>query len=279
MPTFQRISTLLFALFVLIGTSLYMNVFDIWHQKSTPPRTDKQKASKLNHSMKHLAIIMDGNRRWAEKQGLEPWFGHKQGTDAVKKTVEFCVEQKIPYLSLYTFSLENFKRSPQELDYLFETIEAGITDEEFNKLTENGVRVKFIGDRSQFPARLVKTVQNIETKTDSNTNLTLNLLFCYGGQQELAEAMRTMGHEIAQGRLNPTQITPELIQQHLWTSNSPNPDLIIRTGGKQRLSNFLPWQSAYSELLFLEKYWPAITKQDLYNAVQEFTLIQRNFGV
>lgn len=274
----HRVFIILSLIFLLLGGALYMHVFDIF-KTEYQPQIKSEQLKQLNHSMKHLALIMDGNRRWAQEQGLEPWVGHKKGTDTVKLSVEFCIEQNIPYLSLYAFSLENFKRSEQELKYLFDTVEAGITNEEFQQLTKHGVRVLFIGNRSLFPARLLKTIADIEAKTAHNKQLTLNLLFCYGGQQELTEAMRSIGRLIAAGQLEPTAITPELIEQHLWSGQMPYPDIIIRTGGKQRLSNFLPWQSTYSELLFLDKYWPAITKDDLLSAVQQFELTQRNFGV
>lgn len=232
----------------------------------------------LNHSIKHLGIIMDGNRRWAKKQGFKPWVGHERGVDPVKTTVEFCIEQNIPHLSLYAFSLENLNRSAEELDHLFTTIEKGLTNDEFQKVIKNGVKILFIGDRSRFPSRLMPTIQDLEQRTQTGTALTLNILFCYGGQQELTDTMQRLGKRIAEKTLKPEDITLELIQEHLWTHESPNPDLIIRTGGNQRLSNFLPWQSAYSELMFIDTYWPDITKEDLFTAVQKFANIQRNFG-
>ena len=271
----RALTTFVYTALIILGVGTYW-----WHSQATPQNKNEAetKLAQLNHSIQHLAIIMDGNRRWAKQQGLMPWEGHKSGIDPVKKTVEFCIEQKIPHLSLYTFSLENFNRSQKELDVLFDTIKRGLTNEEFTKLTQHGVRVRFIGDRSRFPESLHVTINDIEEKTASGKNLQLNLLFCYGGQQELTAAMQELGKKIAAGTLKPTEITPELIQQHLWMAHGPNPDLIIRTSGVRRLSNFLSWQSAYSELMFLDFHWPEITKQSLYEAIKKFEKIKRNFG-
>lgn len=238
-----------------------------------------QKTPKIEHSIKHLALIMDGNRRWAKKQGLKPWVGHKNGTEPVKMSVEFCIEQNIPHLSLYAFSLENFQRPQEELNALFDIIEKGITNDEFQKLFDHGVCVKFIGDRSKFPSQLLSVITDIEQRTANGNKLILNILFCYGGKQELTDAFRNIGEKIKQGKLSPESITPEIIQNYLWTKASPNPDLVIRTGGKKRLSNFLPWQSTYSELVFIDTYWPDITKNILFDIVKNFQKIQRNFGV
>ena len=232
---------------------------------------------KINHTIKHLGIIMDGNRRWAKKQGLAAWLGHQKGTDPVKLTVEFCVEQNIPYLTLYALSLENLKRSQEELDHLFEIIKKGLTNDEFEKLMSNGVKVNIIGDRSLFPQSLATTLDDIQEKTKNGTRLTLNILFCYGGQQEITAAVQTLCSKVEKGGLKVGDITPELIQQQLWTQGPPA-DLIIRTGGCHRLSNFLTWQSAYSELMFTDVYWPDISKKDLHDSVTSFTNVKRNFG-
>jgi undecaprenyl diphosphate synthase len=232
----------------------------------------------LQHSIQHFGIIMDGNRRWAKKEGFKPWVGHEHGVDPVKTAVEFCIEQKIPHLSLYAFSLENLNRSAEELDHLFSIIEKGLTNEEFEKLVKHNVKVKFIGNRSLFPSRLIPIIHDLESRTKDGATLTLNILFCYGGQQELTEAFQRIGKMIEEKTLTTNDITPDLIQKHLWTHESPNPDVILRTGGNQRLSNFMPWQSTYSELIFTEKYWPDITKEDLYTTIQKFEKTKRNFG-
>lgn len=268
MSTRARITVPLFIM-LAAGIAAYM-----WYPQPLQPESTVPQ----DHGMKHLAVIMDGNRRWAKKQGLAAWLGHKKGTDPVKTAVEFCVENNIPHLSLYAFSLENLKRSPEELDHLFTIVEDGLTNQEFEKLIKNGVKVNVIGNPALFPERLKKTFADIQKRTKNGTALTLNIMFCYGGQQELTETMKQLGALIEAGKLRSDAITPDLIQKNLWTQDSPNPDLIIRTGGCKRLSNFMPWQSAYSELMFVDTYWPDITKQDLNDAVTAFTKIQRNFG-
>lgn len=241
------------------------------------PKTTYQ-GQKIDHSLKHLAIIMDGNRRWAKKRGYQVWIGHEKGIDPVKKAVEFCIEQHIPHLSLYALSIENLQRSPEELNYLFDIIERGLSNEEFEKLYQNGVKVKIIGVPELFPQRLISLFNDIQEKTNDGKQLTLNLSFCYGGKQELTDAMYRIGQKIEHKILHAQDITSDLIQQHLWTAESPNPDLVIRTGSHKRLSNFLPWQSTYSELYFIDTYWPDMTKQDFYEALRYYTTIQRNFG-
>lgn len=265
----SRTSTLFILLAFLLATLLAYR----WYTQSA-----EKQFPKLNHTIKHLGIIMDGNRRWAKKQGFKPWVGHEKGVDPVKTTVEFCMEQKITHLSLYAFSIENLNRSAEELEHLFEIIEKGLTNDDFEKIINNGVKVKFIGERERFPSRLMPTISDIEQRTKNGTAMTLNILFCYGGQQELTDTMKRIGKAIEEKTLTADQITLTTIQNYIWTSESPNADLIIRTGGCQRLSNFLPWQSAYSELMFTDTYWPDITKEDLYTALQKFETIQRNFG-
>ena len=238
----------------------------------------KKSNAKLVHSLNHLAIIMDGNRRWAKKQGLATWLGHKKGVDPVKTTVEFCINNNISHLSLYALSLENLKRSEEELKHIFDLIEQGLTNEEFEKLLEHGVKIRIIGDHAYFPEHLIPVFNNLEETTKDGKRLTLNILFCYGGQQEIAATMQAIGRSIEQGQINSQDITTDLIQRNLWINDSPAPDLIIRTGGCNRLSNFLTWQSAYSELMFIPTYWPDITQQDLELALEQFITVQRNFG-
>lgn len=229
-------------------------------------------------SIKHLGIIMDGNRRWAKKNGFKPWIGHKQGVDPVKTTLEFCLKHKIPYVTLYAFSLENFKRSQEELHYLFDILAQELADKELNNLFEKGIQVRFIGDKNKFPEQLRETVHTVETKTAQNNKLIMNILFCYGGQQEILAATQAIARCVATGTLKPEDITPDVFENALWTGIMPGPDLIIRTGGAQRTSNFLVYQSAYSELLFLDCYWPEITEQHLIDAVIQYESTQRRFG-
>ncbi len=233
---------------------------------------------KIQHSIKHLALIMDGNRRWAKERGMKAWDGHESGTKPVKTSVRFCIDQDIPYLSLYAFSVENFKRSPEELEHLFAIIEAGLEDEELQELITKGVRIRFIGDRSQFPKSLRSTIEKYEQETAAGDKLILSILFCYGGQQEIVAAVKEIALKVKKGILKPEDISTKTIEDHIWMTGIPAPDLVLRTGGEQRLSNFMPWQSTYSELLFLDTYWPAITYEDLKKVVNVYMQRRRNFG-
>ncbi|MCL5436869.1 MAG: polyprenyl diphosphate synthase [Candidatus Dependentiae bacterium] len=248
-----------------------------------PPQQMAQKSAggekkELKHRVKHLGLIMDGNRRWAKQNGLSELEGHTKGCEPVRTAVRFCVDQKIPHLTLYAFSLENFKRSAEELDHIFSLVEPGLSGEEFDELISHGVRIRFVGDRSRVPARLHQTIQRLEEKTAQGDALNLNILFCYGGRQEIVAAVKSIAHKIARGQLAADQITEESFGRELWSSHSPALDLVIRTGDDQRLSNFMLWHSAYGELVFLEKYWPEITYDDLYNAIADFMQRQRRFG-
>ncbi len=228
--------------------------------------------------MRHLALIMDGNRRWAKQRALRPWLGHNAGTETIREVVRFCLERSISYLSLYAFSLENFKRSPHEVNFLFELFVQQAQAEAKN-LTEQGVCVKFIGDRTLFPAQVAPALHALEYETAHNNKLILQLLFCYGAQQEIAEAVKKIAQQVKEGMLDPEQITPAVVTDNLWTGAIPEPELIIRTGGKKRLSNFLLYQAAYSELYFLDCLWPDLRYEHLDQAVSYFQQEQRNFGV
>lgn len=225
----------------------------------------------------HLACIMDGNRRWAKKRGWVPWYGHKEGVEAVRRTVQFCLEKKIPYLSLYTFSVENFKRDPEENHYLFSLMvkEAEKGLDEFKK---NGIRLRFVGDRSLFPSQLIPLLENAEKETAENSNLTVVFLFCYGGRQEIYAAVKEIADKVSSGEIIREHITPELLDKTLWTGDLPDPDLIIRTGGFSRLSNFLLYKAAYSEFCFLDCLWPDLTLEHLQKAYDDFLECKRNFG-
>lgn len=228
--------------------------------------------------IKHLAIIMDGNRRWAKKRMLTPWKGHQEGVEAAQKTIEFCLRKKIKFLSLYTFSLENFKRSAEENNYLFDIL-AVQAHKRLPELVAQGVRVCFIGDRTLFPKNIVGIVDDVEQKTKHLNKLQVNLLVCYGGQQEIASACKSIAQKVKAGILTEDQITPDVVNEHLWTgSSTPPPELIIRPGARRRLSNFLLFQAAYSELYFLDCLWPDITERDLETAVNYFENVTHNFG-
>lgn len=228
--------------------------------------------------MQHLAIMMDGNRRWAKKQGLAVAFtGHDKGTETVKTAIEFCLKKKIRYLSLYTLSLENLKRSPEEKEHLYKLLIDSF-ERDWLELEKHQIRVRFIGDTSLFPAHVLPVIEKVERDSAHHDALHLNLLFCYGAQQEVTDAVRRLALQVSQGTLDPNSITEQTINDALWTSGMPDPDLIIRTGGAHRLSNFLLFQSAYAELAFLDCYWPEITEGDLGQCYDNFEKTQRNFG-
>lgn len=227
--------------------------------------------------IQHLACVMDGNRRWATSRGLPTLFGHKEGVTAIKTVVTFCLEKAIPHLSLYTFSLENFKRSAQEKSYLFNLIASSI-DEFTDELVHQGVRIYFVGDRSLFPSSIRGACETIEQRTACGKNLHVNILFCYGGKQEIVSSVKKIAHQVASGTLLPDAITEKDIQNNLWMPLIPDPDLIIRSGAVRRMSNFLMFQSAYSELIFFDCMWPDMTKELFEQALQEFIRRQRRFG-
>ncbi len=223
--------------------------------------------------IKHLGIIMDGNRRWAKKHFLRPWYGHDRGTDAVERVIKFCINKTIAYVSLYTFSLENLKRSDVEKSFIFNEILVKKSRQKIDFFRDNNVKIKFIGDRFLFPAVTVETIQWLEDETKNNTALTVNVLFCYGGRQELIAAVNSA---LRESKSN--EISLETLEQHLWTAGIPDPELIIRTGGRQRLSNYLVYQAAYSELYFTDVLWPDIEESHLNSALDYYKTVQRNFG-
>lgn len=227
--------------------------------------------------IKHLALIMDGNRRWAKKRLLTPWKGHQEGVQAAQKVLDYCIKHKIKFLSLYTFSLENFNRSSEEKNYLFEIL-AHEAHKRLPELIAQGMRICFMGDRSLFPASVKPTIDDVEAQTKHLDVLQVNLLFCYGGQQEIAHACKAIAQDVQTGKLHTDQINEKLVSSYLWTGSTPEPELIIRTGGRNRLSNFLLFQAAYSELYFLDCLWPDIQEADLDRAIGYFEEVTRNFG-
>lgn len=227
--------------------------------------------------MQHLAIIPDGNRRWARKNKLKSFFGHKHGLEVVHSAIKVCIENSIKYLSFYTFSLENFRRSDFEKRYLFNLLINGSKDQ-VDKLIENGVRIRFLGDRSLFPGDVLDAVEQLEDCTKHLDTLNLNLLFCYGAKAEILSAVKLLAKRVQDGALRVDQIDDQLLQNSLWTSGMPDPDLIIRTGKVKRLSNFLLYQAAYSEFMFLDYFWPEMTEERLNCCINDFKEIQRNFG-
>ena len=228
-------------------------------------------------SMQHLAIIPDGNRRWAAQNKLESFFGHKKGLEAVRSAIKVSIKNGIKYLSFYTFSLENFKRGDEEKSYLFSLLSG-----EFKKWTPElitqKIRIKFLGDTHYFPSGIRSTIKELEEQTKDGNVLQLNLLFCYGAQQEIVSAVQALAQQVKAGTLDVNSIDVDMVKNSLWTAGMPDPDLVIRTGKVTRLSNFLLYQSAYSEYLFLDSFWPEMTEEILESCLQKFPSIKRNFG-
>jgi len=221
---------------------------------------------------------MDGNRRWALKQGLIAANGHRSGFEAVKCAIAFCLEKKVEHLSLYTFSVENLKRSPQEIHYLFEVLAHEVIDE-IVELKKKNVKIDFVGDKALFPKNVRPLCERAEKETAHCNGLFVHILLCYGGRQEIVDTARRIAIKMCKGDLQESDITIDVFERFLWTAGTPHPDLIIRTGGDHRLSNFLLFQAAYSELYFLDCLWPDITKQDLEAAVTFFDGRRHNLGV
>lgn len=227
----------------------------------------------------HLACIVDGNRRWAQCRGLPTSLGHKEGIVGIERVVEFCLANKVAHVSFYVFSLENFiKRSLEEKGYLFELLVAYFKERGLQSFRERGVRVHFVGDRSRFPGHVIDTCVEVERETESGTALSVHLLFCYGGRQEITAMAQRIAAEVVDGKLALSDITERVVADRLWLSEVPDPELIIRTGGARRLSNFLPYQSTYSELYFTDVLWPDISSALLDDALQFLLDCRRNFG-
>ena len=227
--------------------------------------------------MNHLAVIMDGNRRWARQRGNFSWYGHKAGVEAVRRVGDYCLKKKIPYLSLYTFSIENFNRDPEEYSYLFNML-AEVLKQETENFIKQGVRILFVGDRALFPKMLLPVIEETEKKTAHCENLHVNILFCYGGQQEILDGVKSVVRDIQAGKLQENQLSVEEFKKYLWLHGCPPPDLVVRTGGVHRLSNFLLFHTAYSELYFMDCLWPDIDDAALEQATNYYYDCKRNFG-
>lgn len=228
--------------------------------------------------LKHLACIMDGNRRWAARQSLSHLLGHKKGIEIIDTVTDFCLAKNIPYLSLYTYSIENLQnRSSYEQDYLFGQL-AQEALQNIDNFKQKNVRIQFIGDRTLFPESMQHVCEVVERETAQCIGLELSLLLCYGGRQEIADTAQRIAQQVAQGTLKIDDITPELFEDNLWTRSLPSPDLIIRTGGQHRLSNFLLYQAAYSELYFLDCMWPDVSSVELESALVYYNKCRKMFG-
>ena len=225
----------------------------------------------------HIAVIMDGNGRWANARGLPRTAGHRQGAESVRRTVEAAIKLGIPYLTLYGFSSENWSRPMAEVEDLMGLLRRYLRSE-LAKFHENGIRLQVIGQRERLPADIVRLIEDAEATTRENQKLTLVIALSYGGRQDITTAARRAAQAVAAGELKPEDLDEARLGSYLWTDGIPDPDLLIRTSGEQRISNFLLWQSAYSELVFIEKLWPDFVEDDLADAIREYQRRDRRFG-
>jgi undecaprenyl diphosphate synthase len=225
----------------------------------------------------HVAIIMDGNGRWAKQRGLPRTMGHRKGVDAVRETVRAAGDAGVRYLTLFAFSSENWRRPETEVSDLLGLLKAFIR-RDLSELHRQNVRVKVIGDRQSLRNDILNLLLEAEETTKANTALTLVIAFNYGSRDEISRAMMSLAKDVESGRLRAQDITPALINARLDTAGIPDPDLIIRTSGEERLSNFLLWQAAYSEFIFLPEYWPDFSRELFYSALETFAARDRRFG-
>ncbi len=224
----------------------------------------------------HVAIIMDGNGRWAKARSLPRAAGHRRGAEALRRTVAGAEELGLRYLTLYGFSSENWKRPMSEVDDLMGLLRRYLQGD-IAELHERGICLRVIGERERLPIDIVRLIGDAEERTRDNIGLTVTVAISYGGRQEIVAAARWLAGEAAAGRLDPDEIDEQRFSDCLMTAGMPNPDLVIRTSGEQRISNFLIWQSAYSELVFTEKLWPDFSKDDLAEAIREFQRRDRRY--
>ncbi|MBF0094490.1 MAG: isoprenyl transferase [Alphaproteobacteria bacterium] len=225
----------------------------------------------------HVAIIMDGNGRWAKARGLPRAAGHRRGAESVRVVIRAAADMGVRYLTLFGFSSENWRRPSGEVNDLMGLLRLYLRNE-VGELHRNGVRLRIIGDRERLPQDIASLVEEAERLTGSNVGLTVTVALSYGGRQELVRAARLLAEEAAAGRLRPEEIDERALVERLFTADMPDPDLLIRTSGEKRISNFLLWQSAYTELVFTETLWPDFDRTDLEAALGEFHLRERRYG-
>ncbi|MGE5399769.1 MAG: isoprenyl transferase [Ignavibacteriales bacterium] len=226
----------------------------------------------------HIAIIMDGNGRWARKRGLPRVAGHKQGVETVRDIVKACVELGVKYLTLYTFSTENWKRPKDEISTLMRLIVKSLQNET-NELHANNIRITMIGNTASLPDVVLNELQQAINKTAGNTKMTLNLALSYSGRWEIIEASRKIAQMLKDDKIQPEDISESLFSSCLTTNEMPDPDLLIRSGGEFRISNFLLWQIAYSEIFISDVLWPEFKRQHLYEAIKDYKKRERRFGL
>lgn len=231
------------------------------------------KAIVKNTNLKHIAIIMDGNRRWAKEKHLPSAMGHQKGVDSLRSTMRLFDQFGIKYLTVYAFSTENWNRKKEEVEFLMGLLAKTLLNE-LDDMHKENVRIRFLGDLTKLSKNLVDIVKNAENKTKDNTGVNLNIAFNYGSRDEITNALKA----IIQEGLKSEDITEETVSNHLYTKDIPDPDLLIRTGGEKRISNYLLWQLAYSEIYVTDAYWPEFDENELSKAIVEFEHRNRRFG-
>ena len=225
----------------------------------------------------HIAIIMDGNRRWAKQRKLDVRLGHKKGAETLENIVRYCNKIGIEYLTVYAFSTENWKRSKEEVSALMLLLQNYLDDFAKRADTEN-IKIQMLGSRKELSSGLLKSIDNAIKRTENNTGITFNVALNYGGRNEIVDAVRKISTDIKEGKLILEDINEKLISENLYTKNQPDPDLMIRTSGEIRTSNFLPWQLVYSEFYFIDKLWPDFTSDDIDEAINVYNRRNRKFG-
>ncbi|GAL36163.1 undecaprenyl diphosphate synthase [Vibrio maritimus] len=226
---------------------------------------------------KHIAIIMDGNGRWAKSKGKPRVFGHKKGVSAVRKTIAAAAKLKIQAVTLFAFSSENWRRPEDEVGLLMELF-ITVLSSEIKKLHKNNLRLRIIGDKSRFNDRLQRKIAEAEALTENNTGTVINVAANYGGKWDILQATKTLAAMVEKGELNASDITEDMISQHVTMSDLPDVDLLIRTSGECRISNFMLWQMAYAEMYFMDEYWPEFNEDTLVKAITWFVNRERRFG-
>lgn len=231
----------------------------------------------VNPKPKHVAVVMDGNGRWANAQGLSRIAGHKRGADSVKALIKSCLVHEIPYLSIFAFSSENWNRPSSEVGALMDLLSNAL-ETQTKKLNENGVRLQLIGDLSKFSEKIQLLASEAQALTMNNNKLVLSVAINYGGRWDITQACRQVAIKVASGAINALDVDEDLINQHLSTMGTPDPDLFIRTSGEYRISNFFLWQAAYSELYFVDTLWPDFDEQAFAEALLNYSHRDRRFG-
>jgi undecaprenyl diphosphate synthase len=235
-------------------------------------------AASTEKQPRHIAVIMDGNGRWAKKRSMPRIHGHQVGMDSVKSVISTCAKEGIEYLSLYAFSTENWLRPEKEVRALMMLLKTFIK-KEFNNLHRANIRVHTMGEIERLPKDIYDLVQKVLEKTRNNTGMVLNIAWSYGAREEIVRAVKAIAGKAASGELDPTTIDTQCVEQHLYTANIPDPDLLIRTSGEMRISNFLLWQIAYTELYVTDVLWPDFREEETLRAIAEYQTRKRRFGL